>query len=535
MQRSKVYSTRALIEGAGVSMNDNPLVSVVVRTKDRPKLLRKAIQSISTQIYRPIEVVLVNDGGCDLNLEDLQGILENISLNYLKLETNTGRAGAGNAGIGSAHGKYVGFLDDDDEYYPEHLTTLVSFLEQSDYEVAYTDSLMVYKEYSTQPHEMNDSVKREVVFSQDFNYDKLVFENYIPFMCLLFKRDRLVASGGFDNGFELYEDWDLLIRIGKNHPFYHIKQVTADYNQWSIDLQISQRNRDPVFMQQAYMKVISRHIGEITPKRIHGIISEVACTRQRLRDLKNELESQNNLMRDQSAQIEALSVQVREGDAQVSFLRGQLNDRVVHIETLSAQMKERDARINALSSEVEAKVSRIDELEGELRDRAAQIEALLTEVRERDAQVISLEGQMRDRAVQIEALSVQVRERDAQVSFLRGQLSEQAAQIETLSARMEERDARINALSSEVEAKVSRIGELESELRECNARLSGLISSIAGKEEDIISLQGALKDREALIMLMENTRGWQILEKYRKVRDRFIAPLFGIRRENTEK
>jgi glycosyltransferase involved in cell wall biosynthesis len=521
MQRSKVYLTRVLIEGAGVSMNDNPLVSIVVRTKDRPKLLRKAIQSISGQIYRPIEVVLVNDGGCDLNLEDLQGILGNISLNYLKLETNTGRARAGNIGIGNARGKYVGFLDDDDEYYPEHLTALVPFLEQSDYEVAYTDSLMVYKEYSPQTTEMNDGVKREVVFSEDFSYDKLVFENYIPFMCLLFKRDRLVDSVGFDNVLELYEDWELLIRIGKNYPFYHIRQVTANYNQWSIDLQISQRNTDPVFMQKAYMNVVSRHLGDITPKRIHGMISDRVRTKQTLKDLRNEYESLGNLMRERAAQIEALSIKVREREAQVVSLEGQLRERLAQIETLSVRMGERDARISALSSELSAKVSRVSELEDELREQLAQIETLSVRMGERDAR--------------ISALSSELSAKVSRVSELEGQLRERLAQIETLSVRMGERDAQISALSSELDAKASRISELEGELRDGEARMSGLISSMAGKEEHIISLQGALKDRESLIMLMKNTRGWQILEKYRKVRDKVIAPLFGMRSNKSEK
>ena len=59
---------------------EKPLVSVIVRTKDRPKLLKRAIQSISAQTYRPIEVILVNDGGCDLDVEELKGILGDISL-----------------------------------------------------------------------------------------------------------------------------------------------------------------------------------------------------------------------------------------------------------------------------------------------------------------------------------------------------------------------------------------------------------------------------------------------------------------------
>ncbi|MFA4919550.1 MAG: glycosyltransferase [Thermodesulfovibrionales bacterium] len=62
-------------------MSNNPLVSIVVRTKDRPKLLKRALQSIAEQTYRPMEVVLVNDGGCDLNINELTGILKDVALN----------------------------------------------------------------------------------------------------------------------------------------------------------------------------------------------------------------------------------------------------------------------------------------------------------------------------------------------------------------------------------------------------------------------------------------------------------------------
>ena len=81
---------------------ENPLVSIIVRTKDRPKLLKRAIQSIASQTYKPVEVVLVNDGGCDLAIEELKTVLGDISLNYIQLEKNTGRAHAGNLGIENA-------------------------------------------------------------------------------------------------------------------------------------------------------------------------------------------------------------------------------------------------------------------------------------------------------------------------------------------------------------------------------------------------------------------------------------------------
>lgn len=254
---------------------ENPLVSIIVRTKDRPKLLYRALQTVASQTYCPIEVVLVNDGGCDLDVKKLKEILKDVSLNYIRLEKNTGRAHAGNIGLENARGKYVGFLDDDDEFYPEHVSILVSLLKQVNYKVAYTDSLMAYKEYNPITSELVD-IRKEMVFSQDFNYDYLIFENYIPFMCLLFEREILINSGGFDGDLDIYEDWDLLIRIGEKHAFYHIKQTTADYNQWDTELQIAQSNKNHDFMEQSYLKVLSKHINKVSAKRILSYSSYLA-------------------------------------------------------------------------------------------------------------------------------------------------------------------------------------------------------------------------------------------------------------------
>ncbi len=104
--------------------NNNPLVSIIVRTKDRPKLLKRALESIAAQTYRPIEAIVVNDGGCELDIEELKSILGDVSLNYVRLEKNTGRAHAGNVGIENAKGEYIGFLDDDDVLYPEHVAEI---------------------------------------------------------------------------------------------------------------------------------------------------------------------------------------------------------------------------------------------------------------------------------------------------------------------------------------------------------------------------------------------------------------------------
>jgi glycosyltransferase involved in cell wall biosynthesis len=246
---------------------ENPLVSIIVRTKDRPKLLLKAIKSIVNQTYRPIEIILVNDGGCDLNIEELKSILTDVSLNYIKLEKNTGRAHAGNIGIENAQGEYTGFLDDDDEFYPEHTSALISFLRQSDYKVAYADSEIVFKDYNLETKEISE-IDKHVFSSKDFSYRDLLIENYIPLITIFFAKDVLTFMKGFDESLELYEDWDLLLRCGSRNPFYHIKKVTSKYMQWSRELQIAQSPEYWKKAETAYDKVIYKHKEKFTPEII---------------------------------------------------------------------------------------------------------------------------------------------------------------------------------------------------------------------------------------------------------------------------
>ncbi len=322
------------------NISDNPLVSIIVRTKDRPELLNKALQSIASQTYRPIEVVLVNDGGCDLPEKELKEILGDVSLNYIRLKENRGRAGAGNVGIENAKGGYIGFLDDDDELYPEHVSLLVSFLKETDYKIAYSDSLMVFKEsFPAETNELIDA-KKELAFSRDFDYDSLLFENYIPFMCLLFERDVLINSNGFDNNFDLYEDWDLLIRIGERHLFYHVRKITSNYNQWSSIKQISQRNKDYNFLDQSYFKVLTKHRDKITPARIHKYISAYTSDRSKFRRFNLELRSKDahianlednivSLEKSSDAHIANLEATTREMDSVIVEMKNTLGWRIL--------------------------------------------------------------------------------------------------------------------------------------------------------------------------------------------------------------
>jgi len=281
---------------------ENPLVSIIIRTKDRPKLLQRALKSVAEQTYRPIELILVNDGGCDLDIMELKSILSDVSLNYLELEKNTGRAHAGNVGIENAKGEYIGVLDDDDEFYPEHIFTLISFLRQSDYKIVYADSEMVFKDYNLETKEISE-IGKHIFSSKDFSYKDLLIENYIPLITIFFAKDVLTSMKGFDESLELYEDWDLLLRCGCINPFYHIKKVTSKYMQWSRELQIAQSPDYWKKAEIAYDKVIYKHLEKFTPEVIRYFRDSAYKTRTALVEKDNFIRKLEALLNDKEAYI----------------------------------------------------------------------------------------------------------------------------------------------------------------------------------------------------------------------------------------
>jgi len=337
---------------------ENPLVSIIVRTKDRPKLLKKALQSIAAQTYRPIEVVLINDGGCDLDVEEIRGILGDAHLNYIRLEKNTGRAHAGNVGIENAKGEYIGFLDDDDRFYSDHVSILVSLLEKYDYRIAYTDAHIAFLEFDPESKEMVTTEKR-VFSSKDFCYGDLIMDNYIPLICILFSKIVLRDVKGFDESFDIYEDWDFLIRIAEKYPFYHVKKTTSEYIQWSATLQIAQT---PGFVDKArtaHGQIISKHKEKFTIDIIRALVQD----RRIIHKLTDENEHLKNIIQEREADIANLEGAISQKEEQISNLEGAISQKEEQISNLEGAISQKEEQISNLEGAISQKEEQISNLE----------------------------------------------------------------------------------------------------------------------------------------------------------------------------
>lgn len=96
----------------------NDLVSIILPTYNRARLLGRAIRSALAQSYREIQLIVVDDASTDDTEEVVAGFRDSRIL-YLRNPGNLRASGARNVGIARAEGRYVTFLDSDDEYHPD--------------------------------------------------------------------------------------------------------------------------------------------------------------------------------------------------------------------------------------------------------------------------------------------------------------------------------------------------------------------------------------------------------------------------------
>ena len=105
-----------------------PLVSTVIPTRFRPELVCRAVRSVFNQSHQEIEAIVVIDGPDEDTKNALASIVDP-RLRVIPLEQNQGGAEARNIGVREARGRWIAFLDDDDEWLPEKIKTQVAVAE----------------------------------------------------------------------------------------------------------------------------------------------------------------------------------------------------------------------------------------------------------------------------------------------------------------------------------------------------------------------------------------------------------------------
>jgi len=195
-------------------MENQPTVSIVIPTYNRRNLLKRAIDSALNQVYSDFELLVIDDGSTD----GTQKMVEDYSDGRVRLiehTTNQGANAARNTGIDHAEGKYIAFLDSDDEWLPTKLERQVAHLESSS-----NEQTGVYCYHYTQD-DKEGAIKKAPANGYEGDIRQKLLSGWCPASTSLFviERDTLVSIGGFDPNLPSFQDYDMWARLSKKHEF----------------------------------------------------------------------------------------------------------------------------------------------------------------------------------------------------------------------------------------------------------------------------------------------------------------------------
>lgn len=197
----------------------DPVVSVIMRTRDRTLLLRRGLQSVADQRYRPIELVIVNDGGDPDPVEAAIRSTELASIDLVRVdnEESVGREQALNVGVQASSGQLIAVLDDDDTWDPRLLERVVPKF--ADDAVA---GVVVPSDVVRERIEGDEivTIDRERLTSglETITVRELLEHNVIPTNGFVYRRSAYDEIGGYDGSLPVLADWDFNRRFIARHP-----------------------------------------------------------------------------------------------------------------------------------------------------------------------------------------------------------------------------------------------------------------------------------------------------------------------------
>lgn len=206
-----------------LKIKDKPLVSIIMPTFNREKIIKKAIDSVLKQSYENWELIIVDDGSSDDTLNLLNQI-SNDKIRIFSHDNNKGISFARNTALKNASGKYVMYLDSDNQWDSRYVETMVgAFNELPQADAIYSGQLL-YKDSESKPY---------AVRFGSFNKSLLHNRNYVDMSCFCHKLSIFDEIGGFNEDLTHLVDWDYILRISNNFKVYSVPVLLSKYYEYS--------------------------------------------------------------------------------------------------------------------------------------------------------------------------------------------------------------------------------------------------------------------------------------------------------------
>lgn len=190
------------------------MISIVIPTFNRAGFVIQAVESVLSQTFENLELIVIDDGSTDSTERQLAQINDS-RLRYQRID-HSGVSRARNAGIGLCRYDWISFLDSDDLWMPEKLEEQVEFMRRNRlYQVAYTNEIWIRN-----GERVNQRKKHRKYGG--WIYHRCLALCIISPSSVLIHRSVLQNEGVFDPDLPVCEDYDLWLRISARNPILFV-------------------------------------------------------------------------------------------------------------------------------------------------------------------------------------------------------------------------------------------------------------------------------------------------------------------------
>jgi len=195
-------------------------VGIVVRTKNRPRFLRRALADVAAQRFDDWQVHVVNDGGDATAVDDVIAALPEATRDRVLVthhDTPRGRSAAANVGVGGLDTEFVVLHDDDDQWAPDFLHDTVAWLDVHPEDVGVMVRIDIV--YEVERNGGYVEVDRARFWPQvnEITYSDLLQENRAVPIGYLYRRAIHAELGDYREDLHAVEDWEFYLRTTLKH------------------------------------------------------------------------------------------------------------------------------------------------------------------------------------------------------------------------------------------------------------------------------------------------------------------------------
>lgn len=237
--------------------NSSPLFSVILPTYNRAGLLTRAIRSVLNQTFTNFELIIVDDASTDKTREVISSF-DDARIVYIRRDKNGGNACAKNSAIRQATGKYIAFLDDDDEYLPAFLAKMFAVLEAAPETVGFAwCGVYNVEDTPTGEKQLGEEMWQPRYHNREHAYLSFLRSRRISaHNGLTVKISCFHSAGLFDENLRKAVDTDFLIRLARCFDFVVVSEVLVKFHNHN-GFRVSTNS---MWGAEAYNRIIQKHL-----------------------------------------------------------------------------------------------------------------------------------------------------------------------------------------------------------------------------------------------------------------------------------